>query len=261
MAHCILQAPWEYYCVPFSIADHVYYVGNTWVGSFLLDSGDGLILIDCGMPSTVYQIFENIRILGFDPHHIKRILLTHAHYDHVGGAEIIRRYTGAKLYLGQEDIPFIGRPELLLADLIHCPDFQVDEIYNDDAPICTGRFEIFTLHTPGHTPGARSVFFRDTVNGNNVLCGMHGGIGFGTLTKEFLQKNGLPLSLQKEFYKSLDNLKKIPVTLAIGSHPGHLDMLGNLASAKQGQNPFINPDTWSDFMEDRMQAFALQILT
>ena len=38
--------PWNYVVTPFPVADHVYYVGNRWVGSYLLDSGKGLILID-----------------------------------------------------------------------------------------------------------------------------------------------------------------------------------------------------------------------
>ena len=108
MSHPILNSPWAYACEPFAVSDHAYYVGNTWVGSYLLDSGDGLILIDCGMPQTVYQIFESIRKLGFDPRDIRLILVSHAHYDHAGGAEAIRQYTGAELYLGKEDLPFIG---------------------------------------------------------------------------------------------------------------------------------------------------------
>ena len=258
MAHKSVQTPWAYACEPFRISDHVYYVGNTWVGSLLLDSGEGLILIDCGMPQTIYLIFEGIRKLGFDPAAIRKILITHAHYDHAGGAEAIRRYTGAKLWLGEEDIPFIGHPELLLADLIYCPDFGVDETYSDSEPVRLGRFEIRTLHTPGHTPGARSMFFTDTADGREVLCGMHGGIGFATMTDDFLARSGLPLSLQQDFYDGLKRLRQIPVTLAIGSHPGHLKMLEKLAAAPEGTNPFVDPGVWPAFMEDRMRAFAAQ---
>ena len=53
--------PWDYIVTPFPVADHVYYVGNRWVGSYLLDSGEGLILIDCAMPQTLYLLLDGIR--------------------------------------------------------------------------------------------------------------------------------------------------------------------------------------------------------
>ncbi len=261
MSHPILNSPWAYACQPFPVTDHAYYVGNTWVGSYLLDTGEGLILIDCGMPQTVYLIFESIRTLGFDPKDIHLILLTHAHYDHAGGAETVRRYTGAKLYLGEEDIPFIGHPELLLSELVHCPDFQVDEVYSDARPVRLGRFVIRTVHTPGHTPGARSFFFEDEADGNRELCGMHGGIGFGTLKREFLAAHGLPLALQQVFYDGLLRLMEFPVTIALGSHPAHVHMLERYAARTPGRNPFVDPAVWPAFMRERSEAFQKEFLS
>ena len=152
--------PWNYVVTPFPVADHVYYVGNRWVGSYLLDSGKGLILIDCAMPQTLYLLLDGIRSLGYDPHDIRLLLISHAHYDHAGAAEALRRYTGAQLWLGRDDVPFIGHPELLLADPCNCPDFQVDACYEPGQPICLGRFSIRAEHTPGHTPGAILLFRR-----------------------------------------------------------------------------------------------------
>ena len=56
--------PWNYVVTPFPVADHVYYVGNRWVGSYLLDSGKGLILIDCAMPqchAVNHQVSDSIQ--------------------------------------------------------------------------------------------------------------------------------------------------------------------------------------------------------
>ncbi len=260
MAHPILGSPWAYACEPFAVSDHAYYVGNTWVGSYLLDTGEGLVLIDCGMPQTVYLIFESIRKLQFDPRDIRIILLTHAHYDHAGGAEAIRRYTGAELYLGKEDVPLIGHPELLLSDRIHCPDFQVDRVYEDAHPVCLGRFSVRTVHTPGHTPGARSFFFEDTSDGAMQLCGMHGGIGFNTLKREFLEAHQFPISLQKRFYEDLLSLRELPVTIALGSHPAHTRMLERRAAGKGNGNPLRDPKYWSAFLTERADAFRKEIL-
>ena len=60
MAH-ILEAPWEYDTAPFQITDNVWYVGTTQVGSHLIDTGDGLVLLDTGWPNTLYLLLESIR--------------------------------------------------------------------------------------------------------------------------------------------------------------------------------------------------------
>lgn len=257
--HDSLIHPWQYAVAPFAIADHVYFVGNRWVGSYLLNSGEGLILIDCGMPQTLYLLLDGIRALGFDPRDIRLILISHAHYDHAGAAEALRQYTGAKLYLGREDMPFIGRPELLLAEPCCCPDFAVDAHYDEAAPIRLGRFVIDTLHTPGHTPGAYSFFFDDTADGAPVRCGMHGGLGFATMTNRFLDAAGLPRSLRADFAAGLIRLRELPVTLAIGSHPSAVRMLERWQARVPGKNPFVDATTWRWLMEDRLRAFEKEL--
>jgi metallo-beta-lactamase class B len=251
--------PWNYVVTPFPVADHVYYVGNRWVGSYLLDSGKGLILIDCAMPQTLYLLLDGIRSLGYDPHDIRLLLISHAHYDHAGAAEALRRYTGAQLWLGRDDVPFIGHPELLLADPCNCPDFQVDACYEPGQPICLGRFSIRAEHTPGHTPGAHSFFFEDTANGQTVLCGMHGGLGFNTMSDAFLDSVHLPHSLRQDFLQGLERLREYPVQLAIGSHPSVFHMLERWQEHTPGVNPFADDgSTWRAGMEDRIAAFRKQ---
>ncbi len=253
--HQSVAKPWEFTCAPFKIADHTYYVGNTWVGSFLLDSGEGLILIDCTMAQTLYQVLENIRLLGFDPHDIKKILLTHGHYDHVGGAEALHRFTNAEMWLGEEDSMFIGKPELLFSDVYSCPDLTVDRFYEDDEPVRLGRFAIHAIRTPGHTPGARSMFFYDTAGGKKVLCGMHGGLGFATMENTYLAESGWDLNLRNQFLCGLHVLKDLPVDIAIGSHPKATRMLERL-DANQGKTfPLVDPSMWTWMLNDRIDAF------
>ena len=253
--HQSVTRPWEFACEPFSIADNVYYVGNTWVGSFLLDSGKGLILIDCTMAETLYQVTESIRKLGFDPKNIKKILLTHAHYDHAGGAEALRQMTGAKLYLGKEDAAFIGKPELILSDERTSPDFSVDKFYNDEETIELGRFKIHAIHTPGHTPGARSMFFYAQANGKKLLCGMHGGLGFATMTDEYMNAQGLDISLRNKFLAGLYALKGLPIDIAIGSHPKATLMLERLKQNAGKACPLEDKTAWHMMLDDRIDEF------
>ena len=73
-----LKFPWLEDKAPFQIMKNVYFVGVDWVSAFLLDTSEGLVLIDCAMQETFYLLVDSIHGLGFDPRRIKKLLLTHA---------------------------------------------------------------------------------------------------------------------------------------------------------------------------------------
>ena len=93
--------PWEQYIPPHRVYGNVYFVGARCGSSHLIESDDGLILLDSGYPQTLYLVIENIRALGFDPKNIKHILHSHGHYDHLGGTRALVELYGAKTYLGE----------------------------------------------------------------------------------------------------------------------------------------------------------------
>lgn len=57
--------PWKVAIEPFRVAPRVYYVGNVWVGSFLVDTEEGLAIIDTTVMEDLYLLLESIRKLGF----------------------------------------------------------------------------------------------------------------------------------------------------------------------------------------------------
>lgn len=248
------ERPWEVAVEPFRVAPHVYYVGNTWVGGYLIDTGDGLILIDTTMHHQVYLIFEGIRELGFDPKDIKIILITHAHYDHIGGVRPIAEYTGAKVYMAKEDEFFLTeRPELIFSMGLTFSTFEVDEYYADDKPITLGRMTIHTEHTPGHTPGTTSLFFEDRDDaGNTYRCALHGGVGLGTVSDRYYEQTGLPTSLRDDYRNGLVKLRDRKVDIALASHPQHLHMLDKVGSDRSAYKCFCNPSAWKGFIDERV---------
>ena len=88
MAH-IMEAPWEWDVPPFPITDNVWFVGTRQVGCHLLDTGDGLALIDSGWPRVTYLLLESIRAAGFDPKNIRVIIHSHYHIDPIGGTRCL----------------------------------------------------------------------------------------------------------------------------------------------------------------------------
>jgi glyoxylase-like metal-dependent hydrolase (beta-lactamase superfamily II) len=95
---------------------------------------------------------------------VERIVLTHHHDDHVGGAEALRKALG--------DVPVAAHP--VTASLV-AGRIRVDETIDDDAVLCCGGVELRALFTPGHAPG--HLAFVEATTGVTVAGDLVAGIG------------------------------------------------------------------------------------
>lgn len=245
--------PWEYRVDPFRIAGNLYYVGNRDVSSHLIDTGEGLILLDTGFPQTVYLLLESVRRLGFNPDDIRYILHSHGHYDHFGGTRAIVELTGAKTALGKQDIMILTeRPELSWAPeygVEFYETFQVDRSLSDGDALSLGSTTVESLHIPGHTPGSLSYFFTVHHQGAEYTAGIHGAPGLNTLSDEYLKKYGLSFDARQTYMNSLVKLRQQTVDIFIGAHPGQNDTFGKRARMSENQNPFIDRQAWRSFLD------------
>ena len=88
---------------PFRIADNLYYVGDKKVCIHMIDSGEGLILIDSGYLGTTHLLIDSIWRLGFDPKDVRWIIHTHCHSDHFGASDEFSKMFGTKLAISKAD--------------------------------------------------------------------------------------------------------------------------------------------------------------
>ena len=57
--------PWENYVRPIKMGPHIYSVsGNDWLAIYLIDTGDGLVMIDTGFFEDIYLVLANMNFLG-----------------------------------------------------------------------------------------------------------------------------------------------------------------------------------------------------
>lgn len=139
--------------------------GRDLVNSFAFADPDGTItLVDAGLRGATRRLTAALGELGRQPSDVARILVTHAHLDHVGSARALRSRTGARLHVHEDDAPYVrdGRPPPYgspgpLARVLHFthkrqPGSPVDVTFveGDVLPVAGG---LRVLHTPGHSPG------------------------------------------------------------------------------------------------------------
>src|SRR6476659_3058313 len=110
------QTDWNAPFPPHRVIDNVYFVGTDQLGSFLVTTPAGHILINSDFESTVPLLRKNVEALGFRFTDIRIILGSHAHGDHMEGDAMVKELTGGQVMAMEEDVPALramkpgGRP-------------------------------------------------------------------------------------------------------------------------------------------------------
>jgi glyoxylase-like metal-dependent hydrolase (beta-lactamase superfamily II) len=152
------------------IAQHIYEVSLGFVNVFLIDAEE-LTLIDAGIPGSEKKILPALSELGYQPHDLRHILVTHLHVDHVGGLEQMQKASGAQVtmhyldsaaYRAGEARKVEPAPGLINRIIVHNINKQrstppvstanIDHEIREDTEI-PGTGGMRAIHTPGHTAG------------------------------------------------------------------------------------------------------------
>ncbi len=141
-------------------------LGHIAANCYMLLSDNAAVVIDPGIFSQRVKDF-----LNENSEKERLILLTHAHFDHICGAERLRADTGVKIAVGEKDAPALIDTSLSLSDEFHAhqTSFKADILLKDNEIFNVGDIEFKSLSTPGHTVGGmcyltvKSLFSGDTL--------------------------------------------------------------------------------------------------
>jgi metallo-beta-lactamase class B len=169
------EDPQQQLVKPFRIFDNVYYVGINWVASYVIDTGEGLILIDSLYGRWVRQLFRNIAALGLNRADVKYVINTHGHFDHTGGAAWFQQMYGARVVMAAEDWALAeAKPDFAV---FYMPVPTRDVVAEDGDVIELGDTRIELFKTPGHTEGVLSLRYQ-VRDGDRLHTAMTlGGVG------------------------------------------------------------------------------------
>ena len=226
--------PWEGKMEPFKIIGNTYFVGTFQASCHLIDTGDGLILIDTGYSNTLYLVVRSIYELGFNPKDIKYIINTHWHGDHTEGTMAMVDLTGAKTLIGRYDEEKVKKY------------FVPDILVTDGDVLSLGNVRISFMETPGHTKGTISFFYETEENGKTYRVGMFGGAGANTMAQGHFDYDGC----REEYRESLHRLQNEKVDVFIGNHVWNNDTaVKGEVLLKTGENRFVDKNLWHEFLE------------
>jgi glyoxylase-like metal-dependent hydrolase (beta-lactamase superfamily II) len=184
-------------------------VRDSECNAYLVEKDGICVLIDA--PEQAVDVVKKITNTGKK---LSAVILTHGHFDHIFGLKAIEKYTGAKVYMHEAEIPMLRDVSMNLAGMVYLPG---------TFPVYTGTVtplkdgSIFTIadinykifHAPGHTPGC--------------ICIVMGSMIF---TGDFLFKNSIgntsfpnskPRDMERSLQKFADMFGKEDYQLC----PGH----------------------------------------
>ena len=189
------------------------------------------------------MIREHIETLGFKMKDIKIMLATHAHYDHVAGFAEIKKLTGAKIMINENDAPVLadgGQSDYVFGN--KGPTFaavKADVLLHEHDTIQFGGMKIIALHTPGHTKGATSFLFdvKDDNRTYKVLIA-----NMPTILDD-TKLSGMPTypDVAKQYAYTFDLMKKLQFDLFLASHASQFKM-----HSKRKPGDAYNPEAFID---------------
>jgi metallo-beta-lactamase class B len=229
---------------PFRIVGNVYWVGTWDLSSYLITTPQGHILINTGFPDSVPMIISGVESLGFKFSDIKILTSTHAHSDHVAGLAEIKRLTGAKMLMEEEDVAVVetgGRADFRAPDNapMRFDPVKVDQRLKDGDKIALGGVELTAHHHPGHTKGATSFSLnvRDGQRDYRVLIANMDSINPG------VKVSGMPKypNITADYARTFHEQKDMQLDIWLSSHAAQFDM----HKKHQPGDPY-NPDKFVD---------------
>ncbi len=238
-----VPADWSKAYQPFRIAGNLFYVGTYDLACYLITTPQGHILINTGLANSADLIKNSIETLGYTFGDIKILLTTQAHYDHMGAMAKIKKQTGARFMVdeqdaqvaadgGQSDYAF-GRKGASFEPV------KAEKLLRNNDNIALGGTKIILLHHPGHTKGSCSYLLnvKDNKRSYRVLIANMPSI---VTEKAFSDIQAYPQIAEDYAYtfKAMENLK---FDLWVSSHASQFNL-----HQKHKPGDAYNPEKFRD---------------
>jgi len=233
---------------PHKIIGNIYYVGTRSLGTFLIVTPQGNILINSDYERTVPVIKASVEKLGFKFTDIKILLGSHAHGDHMEGDALAKELSGAQVMAMAEDIPALQTMRTPSGKAR--PDYKV---IHDGEKVTLGGTTLVAHLTPGHTRGCTTWTATVEDGGKQYDVVIIGSVGVNQGTQ--LVNNKQVPQIAEEYQRSFRILRGLKCDVPLGSHPAMYNLAEKYPKLGKGPNPFIDPQGYKNELDIQEAAF------
>jgi metallo-beta-lactamase class B len=212
---------------PFRIIGNIYWVGSYDLSTYLITTPQGNILINTGVGETATQIKASVEQLGFKLADTKILTATHGHFDHVAGMAELKRMTGARLIVSEQDKELLesgGKADFRFGDTpgARFEPVKVDQTFKDSDTIALGGTVLTAHHHPGHTKGATSFTLNVQEGGKTyrVVIANMGSINPGVTVGGMAKYPGIT----DDYARTFKAQKDMQIDIWLASHAAQFKM-------------------------------------
>jgi glyoxylase-like metal-dependent hydrolase (beta-lactamase superfamily II) len=188
-------------------------------------------LVDAGCGASAPKILKNAKACGIKPDRVELLLLTHCHFDHVGGAATLRERTGCRIAAHAMDAPFLERGDNVVTAASwyggQVTPVSVDiALTGERQTLEVGGRPLEAIHIPGHSPGSLAYLLQS--DGKRVLFAqdVHGPLAPSLLSNE------------ADYQRSLRRLRDLDADILC---EGHYGVFEGREEARRFIESFIEP--------------------
>ena len=249
----LAQRDWNAPFPAHRVIDNIYFVGTEALGTFLVTTSAGHILINSDFEATVPLIRQGVEELGFAFDDIRIVLGSHAHGDHMQADALVKELTGAQVMVMREDV------EQLRAMQPDGKEHPIDRILEDGDRVTLGDTALVAHHMPGHTKGCTSWGLEVAENGVAydalIVC------SFGVNANYILVDNPDYPQIADDYRATFAKARALPVDVFLGAHGSWYDLETKYERLQtrdpEEPNPFVDRAGYLahiDMQEQRFEA-------
>jgi metallo-beta-lactamase class B len=242
------QTDWNKPFPAHKVIGNIYFVGTEQLGTYLITTRQGHILINSDFETTIPVIRARVEKLGFKLSDIKIILGSHAHGDHMEGDALLKEYTGARVMALEQDVE--GLRKMMPGGKAH----PIDRILKDGEEVKFGGTTLVAHLTGGHTKGCTTWTTQVQEAGKTynvvVVCSVGVNPGYVLVNnKDYPQ-------IAEDYVKSFKVLRSLPCDVFIAAHGSFYHLPEKYAKlGKGGANPFIDPAGYQAYIDQKEREF------
>ena len=245
------QIDWNKPFPPHKVIANVYFVGTNELGSFLITTPQGHILINSDFESTVPVIRASVEKLGFKFTDIKILLGSHAHGDHMEGDAMVKELTAARVMAMEQDVPALRK--MMPGGKPH----PIDRILHDGDEVTLGGTTLVAHLTAGHTKGCTTWTMKAKEGNRTYDVVILGSIGVNP--GYILVNNKDYPQIADDYVRSFKVLRALPCDVFLGSHGRFYDLGSKYAKLGKGENPFIDPEGYKAHLDLQEKNFYAKL--